>query len=377
MNHTDLTTLANNAMNGTTIDAETALCILTDASIDLLDLIHAAFRVRKHYFGREVAIHILNNAANGMCPEDCNYCAQAKGSEADIDSYGMKKDDEIIAEADKAVAGGAFRYCMVYAGRGPTPSRVAHISNLIKTIKTKHPQLEICVSAGLMDADATKTLKAAGLDRMNHNLNTSASLYGEICSTHTYQDRLDTLTNAQAVGLEVCSGIIVGMGERPQDIIEVAQKLAELDAKSIPVNFFLPIEGTALTERQGSKYLTPEYCLRILCMFRFINPKAEIRAAAGREYHLKDLEALSLYPANSLFLQGYLNTLGNTDAKTLCMIQDAGFTIKSDEPLDEVIARAPKTNAENVDTKADIHLKDLNALRPTKCGTPQNQTMEV
>ena len=112
-------------------------------------------------------------------------------------------------------------------------------------------------------------------------------------------------------------------------------------------------------------------------MFRFINPKAEIRAAAGREYHLKDLEALSLYPANSLFLQGYLNTLGNTDAKTLCMIQDAGFTIKSDEPLDEVIARAPKTNAENVDTKSDIHLKDLNALRPTKCGTPQNQTMEV
>ena len=180
----------------------------------------------------------------------------------------------------------------------------------------------MCLSPGLItDEDAT-VLKEAGLDRLNHNLNTSEKHYESICSTHTYQDRLNTLFSAQKAGLETCSGLIVGMGETAEDIIEVAFKLRELKTPSIPVNFYIPLEGAPLKEKVDPfKELSPSYCVRILCLLRFLNPKAEIRMAAGREIHLRSLQGLGLYPANSLFMDGYLNTKGTNleQAGTLLM----------------------------------------------------------
>ncbi|MBE9520131.1 MAG: biotin synthase BioB, partial [Proteobacteria bacterium] len=260
-------------------------------------------------------------------------------------------------EAGQAYEAGAHRYCMVYAGRGKNPKRAAKIAELVLSIKAKYP-IEVCVSAGLMDESSTMLLKQAGLDRLNHNLNTSASRYGQICTTHTFADRLNTLKAARKAGLEICSGIIAGMGETPQELIELALMLRELDASSIPINFLLPIKGNRLGTPQN---LSPQYCLKILCLFRFINPKAEIRTAAGREYHLRSLEVMSLYAANSLFMEGYLNTRGKSRQDTLQMIVDAGFTIKSDKSAEELLLGEIDATGENLSelptlkTEDDLH----------------------
>ena len=318
--------------------------LLTGSDVDLLPLLNAAYQVRKTYFQNEVQLHILNNAQNGYCPEDCGYCAQASSATTDIEIYPLKPDVEILEEAKRAYESGAYRYCIVLSGRGPSPKRVSHLAELIHTVKTHYP-IEVCLSAGLIDIESAHILKAAGLDRLNHNLNTSEAHYPNICNTHTYQDRMETLQAAQTVGLACCSGVIVGMGEGTDDLIQVAKSLRQLKVASLPVNFFLPISGTQLSElvtaqrsvpmsefvtaqRSVPTTLTPDYCLRVLCLYRFLNPRAEIRVAAGREHHLRSMEVMALYPANSMFIDGYLNAEGSTASRTMEMIKDAGFTVK-------------------------------------------------
>ena len=159
----------------------------------------------------------------------------------------------------------------------------------------------------------------------------------------------------------MCSGLIAGMGEAPKDVIDVALQLRELKVESIPVNFLVPIDGNVLTQAQD---LTPEYCLRILCLYRFLNPSTELRVAAGREGHLRSMEVMALYPANSLFLQGYLNTKGSSNLKTLRMIKDAGFVIKSEIDLDELISREEKGQETFVVDDAQVLIKNLRELRP-------------
>ena len=329
--------------------------ILTGSEVELLPLLDAAYQVRKTYFENKVQLHILNNAQNGYCPEDCHYCAQASSASTDIDAYPLKPDVEILEEAKRAYESGAYRYCIVMSGRGPSQNRVAHLSELIQTVKARYP-IEVCLSAGLIDVESAHILKAAGLDRLNHNLNTSETHYPKICSTHTYQDRMETLQAAQTVGLACCSGVIVGMGEETDDIIKVAKALRQLEVASLPVNFFLPISGTELSENAPTT-LTPDYCLRVLCLFRFLNPRAEIRVAAGREHHLRSMEVMALYPANSMFIDGYLNAEGTAASRTLEMIQDAGFTVKTNDDT------ATQLNLKEAE-KRDVLLKDLKVLRP-------------
>ena len=212
-----------------------------------------------------------------------------------------------------------------------------------------------------MTPEAAVSLKKAGLDRLNHNLNTSESYYPNICTTHTFADRLNTLLAARQAGIELCSGMIVGMGEAHGDIIEVAKRLRLLKAASIPVNLLVPIEGNLLSE---PKNLTPQFVLRVLCLFRFLNPKAEIRVAAGREGHLRSMEVMALYPANSLFLQGYLNSKGASNGRTLHMIKDAGFEIKSDLAIDDLIKNDKIKNDDFGGDDAKVVIKGLKDLRP-------------
>lgn len=346
---------------------ELCLRILKDQSLELLPLLHAAYEVRRRHFGNRVQVHILNNAQNGHCPEDCAYCTQARTSEVDIADYRIKSDDEILAEARRAYEGGAFRYCMVFSGRGPNAKRTETLARLIQKVKANYP-VQVCVSAGLLDEAKARVLADAGLDRLNHNLNTSRSHYPRICTTHTYDDRLTTLRAAKSAGLEVCSGLIAGMGEPPEDLIEVAKTLRQVGAESIPVNFLLPFEGNELRPVD----LTPQYCLRVLCLYRFTNPRAEVRCAAGRELHLRSMEVMCLYPANSLFLDGYLNGRGAARSATLRMIRDAGFDVVCDFPLDELIERAddePQVTRDRTALTIDgemTALKTLPELRPAK-----------
>ncbi len=319
--------LTNTALNGKLLSRSEGLRVLEDPNLDLLPLLHAAFHVRKRYFDRKVRVQILNNIQNGFCPEDCNYCAQSASSKAEIPKYRLKSDDEILADAEKAFQAGAYRHCLVLSGRGPGTEGVRHMAELVRRMKNRWP-MEICLSAGFIDREMAETLKAAGLDRYNHNLNTAEGHYGAICNSHTYTDRLATLEAAHQAGMAVCSGLIIGMGESNRDILEVAFTLRRLNARSIPVNFYVHVPGSKLGE---VKALTPEKCLRTLCLFRFLNPDAEIRAAGGREVHLRSMEALALYPANSLFSEGYLNVGGDTTDRTIRMVEDAGFIVETVE----------------------------------------------
>ena len=316
--------LAEKALRDQPPSWDDALWILDGEDVELLPLLHAAYLPRKRHFGRKVMVHILNNIQSGLCPEDCGYCSQSRDSDAAIRKYPIKSDAEILAEAEHAAQSGASRYCMVLSGRGPTIERTRKLASLIRKLKDRYP-IEVCLSAGLIEDAHAEILAAAGLDRLNHNLNTSESHYEKVCTTHSYADRVRTLQAARKFGIETCSGFILGMGESSSDIVELAFRLRELEVPSIPVNFLIPIEGNPL-KADGS--LTPERCLRTLALVRFINPRAEIRAAGGREGHLRTLESLALYPANSLFVEGYLTTRGDAIADTYRMIHDAGFEVE-------------------------------------------------
>ncbi len=364
------------ALAGDAPSADTCRRILVDPSLKLMPLLNAAYAVRRHHHGDDVQIHILNNAQNGRCPEDCSYCTQAKTSDADIEPYAIKSEAEVLAEAARAHAAGAHRYCMVFSGRGPSAKRTDQLAAYVRTVKQNFPSLEVCVSAGLLDDEKAEVLKKAGLDRLNHNLNTARDAYAKICTTHTYDDRLNTLLSAKRAGLETCSGLIVGLGETPDQLIEVAQTLASVGAESIPVNFLLPFEGNVLPDTPAPEIapdalqLTPELCLRVLCLFRFTSPSADVRCAAGREHHLRSLEAFCLYPANSLFLDGYLNGRGAERRRTYQMIQDAGFQIVSDTPLDDLLQDIPEDRSPQEQprtlTRDGVPIKSIQELRPAK-----------
>jgi biotin synthase len=197
------------------------------------------------------------------------------------------------------------------------------VTSIVPEIKRQY-NLKICACLGLLTPEQARQLKACGVDRVNHNLNTSDSFYGEICTTHTFADRLATLRAVCDAGMEMCSGGIVGMGERRQDVVELAMTLRDLGVQSIPVNFLNPIDGTPLA---GRWELNPRYCLKVLAMFRLVNPDREIRIAGGRELHLGSMQALGLYAANSIFVGDYLTTKGQPPEADYQMIRDLGFEI--------------------------------------------------
>ncbi|MBI1370152.1 MAG: biotin synthase BioB [Planctomycetes bacterium] len=318
--------LANEA-----IDRDDAAAIIHGRGVDLLPLLHAAGQVRRHYFADTVTIHVLDNVRNGACPEDCGYCGQSKDSEAPIAPYKLKSVDAIVADAAAAQQRGAYRFCMALSGRGPNDRDVDHMCDAIAQIKAMG--MRTCLSAGLLDDAKAQRLASAGLDRLNHNLNTSRRHYPDICSTHTYDDRTDTLAAAKRAGIGVCSGLIVGMDETYDDLLDVVYALRDIRAESIPVNFLLPIDGNRVNHpTSGGKPLDPQFVLRILCMVRLVNPTAEVRVAAGREVHLRSLQPLALAPANSLFMDGYLLTEGSGASETLQMILDAGYRPVFDQP---------------------------------------------
>jgi len=315
--------LARRALRQQPPAPQECLWILDAPEVELLPLLQAAYVPRERHFGRTVMVHILNNVQSGLCAEDCGYCAQSKNSTAPIRKYPMKSDEEIFAEAEAAAKAGASRYCMALSGRGPSLAQTRKLAGLIREMKARYP-IELCLSVGFVDEERARILAEAGLDRLNHNLNTSESHYREICSTHSYADRLRTLATAKKCGVEPCSGLIVGMGEESEDIVDLAFQLRELEVRSIPVNFLVPIEGNPL---QGDGSLTPTRCLRVLALMRLVNPAAEVRISAGREGHLRSLGALALWPANSLFVEGYLTTPGAGEQETYRMIEDAGFEV--------------------------------------------------
>lgn len=313
--------LASQVLDGLVLDQQQAVSILQSPDAQLLDLLSASYRIRQRTFGNQVQLYFLMNAKSGLCPEDCGYCSQSKVSEAEIPKYNILQREKLLEGARLAEERNAGTYCLVISARGPSERELSAVESIVPEIKKRH-DLRICACLGLLDDEQAERLKSAGVDRVNHNLNTSREFYSEVCTTHTFQDRLDTLQSVRRAGMEICCGGIIGMGEADEDVVSMALELRQLEVASIPLNFLNPIEGTPL-ENEGQ--LTPQYCLKALAMFRFTNPECEIRIAGGRELQLGSLQPLGLYPANSLFVGDYLTTGGQPPEDDLKMIEDLGM----------------------------------------------------
>jgi biotin synthase len=267
---------------------------------------------------------MIINAKSGLCPEDCAYCSQSSISTAPIEKYPLLSKEQILAGAREAIARKAGTYCIVTSGRKPTDREIDHIVEAVREIRAT-TSLKICCCLGLLSAEQAQKLADAGVHRYNHNLNTHANRYRDICTTHTYEDRVTTVERVKDAGISPCSGVIFGMGETDEEAVEMAFALKALDADSIPCNFLNPIEGTPLA---GVEQLTPRRCLKLLAMMRFVNPTKEIRIAGGRERNLRHLQALGLYAANSIFVGDYLTTAGQPPVADWEMIEDLGFEIE-------------------------------------------------
>ncbi|MDR8018986.1 biotin synthase BioB [Nesterenkonia aerolata] len=309
---------------GHILTAEEAESLLATPDEATFRLVAAASRLRRRHFDRTVKVNYLVSLKTGLCPENCTYCSQRLGTEAEILKYTWLKPEEAVRQAGFGIAGGASRVCMVASGTGPTDRDVERVAGMVGDLKQQHPRVEVCACLGFLKDGQAQRLREAGVDAYNHNLNTAESKYPEICTSHTYADRVDTVTRADDAGLSPCSGLIAGMGETHAQLVEAILALRALDADSIPVNFLMPFDGTPL---EGYWELTPLECLRILAVVRMACPEKELRIAGGREMHLRALQPIGLEVANSIFLGDYLTSEGQDAEADLAMIRDAGFTV--------------------------------------------------
>ncbi|TDD08940.1 biotin synthase BioB [Saccharopolyspora terrae] len=327
--------LADAVLAGTPATADDALAVLRTDDADLMSVVAAAGRLRRAHFGNTVKVNYLVNLKSGLCPENCNYCSQALGSNAPILKYSWLSKDETLRQAGAGLQGGASRVCMVSSGRGPSNRDIDKVTEMVGALKSEHPDVEVCACLGLLSDGQAERLKDAGVDAYNHNINTAESHHDTIVQTHTYADRVDTVGKAKAAGLSPCSGLIAGLGETDEQLVEALFALKELESDSIPVNFLMPFDGTPF---ENTWELSPTRCVKILAMARFVCPDREVRIAGGREMHLRSLQPLALHVANSIFLGDYLTSEGQEADADIAMIRDNGFIVLGS---DEEIAQRP------------------------------------
>ncbi|MFY0758197.1 biotin synthase BioB [Metabacillus dongyingensis] len=329
----DWLTLANEVVNGKELNEEEALSILNSDDDELLNLLQGAFTIRKHYYGKKVKLNMIINTKSGLCPENCGYCSQSSISTAPIEKYRMMDRESILAGAERAYNLKVGTYCIVASGRGPSEKELDTVVSAVKDIK-EHYGLKVCACLGLLKPNQASRLKEAGVDRYNHNINTSKEHHESITTSHTYNNRVETIEAVKSSGISPCSGVIIGMRETKKDVVNMAYSLKVLDADSIPVNFLHAIDGTPL---EGTDDLDPRYCLKVLALFRFINPTKEIRISGGREVNLRSLQPLGLYAANSIFVGDYLTTKGQESTSDHEMLKDLGFEVEFDFEENEAL----------------------------------------
>ncbi|WP_456399845.1 biotin synthase BioB [Persephonella sp.] len=312
--------LSERVLNGEKLSKEDGLKILSipDELLDLL--INEASKVRSEFFGDEVEFCSLINAKNGACTEDCSFCAQSSKYMTPINAYGLVPVNELIEGAQKAVSIKANRYCIVTSGKKATEEEIDQIAEAVRYIRENIP-VKVCISIGTITSEEMRLLKDAGVDRINHNLETSERHFKNIVSTHTWKERYETIVNAKKVGLSTCTGGIFGIGETDEDIVDLASTYRDLEVNSIPMNFLIPIPGTPL---EGNERLTPEKCLKIIALFKLFNPKAELRLCGGREQNLREYHDTAMEIANCLMAGGYLTRAGRPPGKDEEMIKRLG-----------------------------------------------------
>jgi biotin synthase len=299
------------------------MALLQAAPEHLYHVVAAANDVRRHFKGDRVDLCAVVNAKSGMCPEDCAFCAQSAHHETNSPAYPLIDEREILKHARGAEQNGANRFGIVISGRGIDKDQMLEkICSAVGSME-RETRLGRCASLGRLNTEQLRKLKAAGLESVHHNIETSESFFPSICSTHTYANRLKTVRAAKEAGLKVCCGGIFGMGESNSQRIEMALALRELGVDSIPLNFLNPIPGTRL---ENAPPLPPIEILLIIAMFRFLLPEKDIRVCGGRERGLRSLQPLMFAAgANCTMIGNYLTTLGRSPKEDLEMIADLGL----------------------------------------------------
>jgi len=285
-------------------------------------LIAAAEKLRIKYKGKKVSVQLLTNVRSGNCSQNCAYCAQSCESQAAIEKYRRVSDEKLYGDNDLVDEKHLARHCIGLSGIRFTDAEIEDLAGRIRKMKKNDTQ--ICCSIGFLTEKQAVMLKDAGLNRINHNLNSSRSFYPNICTTHTYDQRIENIRMLRRVGFEMCCGGIIGMGESHGDVVDMLMDIREIRPESVPINFLLPIEGTRLADRDISG-LTPQYGMKVLCLARLMVPQSDIRCAAGREVYFKGMESTLFRVVDSIFASGYLTADGQGIDDTMKMIADAGY----------------------------------------------------
>ncbi len=305
------------------IDKETALKLLQIPDQYIALMVYLAQKVKNHFHPPDkVEFCSIINAKSGACSEDCKFCAQSKFYKTPINIYNLVPKEEILEGAYRGVEFGANRYCIVLSGKSATKEEVERICEGVEEIRKEGLPINVCVSAGTLDKESLKKLKSAGVRRVNHNLEASENFFPKIVSTHTWRERYETIKRIKSVGLSACCGGIFGMGESDEDRVDLALTYRELGVDSIPLNFLMPIEGTPMETAPG---VSPLEALKIIAMFRFTNPKAELRLCGGREQNLRDFHGMAVLMTNAMMVGGYLTRAGRDIKKDYQLLKDLGY----------------------------------------------------
>ncbi|MDP6625659.1 MAG: biotin synthase BioB [Nitrospinota bacterium] len=290
---------------------------------DIFDLIASANRIRVKFKGNKISLCSIVNAKSGRCPEDCVFCSQSIHFKTNIDEYPLIKSEEILEKADEALSHGAQKFGIVTSGRKlSTEQELNEICETIKKLK-KEGKIHRCASLGMLGRDELLKLKEAGLEEYHHNLETSRSYFPKVCTTHDYEEDVETVRTAKSLGLRTCCGGIFGLGESMEQRIELAFTLNELNVDSVPLNFLHPIKGT---KSENFPSLKPLEILKIIALYRFLLPTKDIKIAGGREHNLRDFQSMIFAAgANSTMVGNYLTTKGRAYQDDLQMIKDMGL----------------------------------------------------
>jgi len=310
-------------LSGEGISREQALELGTLDSEELDALFEGTNQVRDRHLGQTVKICSIVNAKSGKCPEDCGFCAQSSQFETDSPEYPLLKPEEILAAAKEAEAFGSNEFSIVTSGTAITDRK--ELDTLIEAIKLikAETKIEVCCSLGLMSTEHLKELKAAGLDRFHHNVETAASHFKNIVTTHSYQDEVQAIRNAKEAGLHVCVGGIFGMGETYEQRVEMVFDIKDLETDSYPINFLKPLEGTAT---ENMEYIELYEALRTIALHRLVMPRIDLFVCGGREEVFADQqEKLFAAGANGILGGNYLTTKGRDPKQDIEMIESLGL----------------------------------------------------
>jgi biotin synthase len=305
-------------------DRELLVELTTLAENDVADLLTLADDVRARYCGNGIAVEVLYNAKRGGCSEDCNFCSQSARYASDVDAEPLSSVDGFVAAAREAHARGAGEFCIVVAVRGPSTKLLDRVCEATRQIKAELP-LTVAVSLGILTDDHMTRLVEAGVDKVNHNLETSRRYFPSVCTTHSYDERWETCLRVKRHGLELCCGGIIGMGETVADRIDFLCALQMLEPQEVPINFLNPRPGTPFGDRS---LVEPVDALRFVAMARLALPGALVRFAGGREITLQGLQDLGMRSgASGIVLGNYLTTQGRGDSDDFAMLDRLGFEV--------------------------------------------------